>query len=109
MATNPVGAALLAGLVAVEVAKIIIKDLVRKGSIYDRTFKNVIHDRFEALRTREVQQRILAGFGETAQIITTTTAGTTNPRDSFNTYAIINDYDKEIEDFYAIRNSAGYP
>jgi len=105
---GPVAAPIIAAFVAVDVAKRIINDMVRKGSIFDRTFKNVVHNRFEALRTREQQQRILVGFGDTAQLITTTTAGTTNPRDSFNTYNIINDEDKDIEEMFAIRNDSGY-
>lgn len=108
LATNPVTAALLAGLVAVEVAKVIIRDLVRKGSIFDRTFKNVIFDRFEALRTREQQMRILVGFGPTAQLITTTTAGTTNPRDAYNTYEVFNRDQIELAEKFAIRDSSGY-
>ncbi len=105
---GPVAIPLIAGLVAVDLIIKLGKELTRKGSVFDRTFKNYIFDRFEALRSREVQQRILVGFGDRAQIITTTAAGTTNPRDSFNTYAIINDIDKEIADFYAIRNDQGY-
>ncbi len=105
---GPVAAPVLAGLIAVEITKKIIKDMVRKGSIFDRTFKNVVDNRVEVLRTREQQQRILVGFGPTAQLITTTSAGTTNPRDSFNTYAIINDGNKDIEEIFAIRNDSGY-
>lgn len=105
---GPVAIPLIAALVAVEVAKKIIKDLVRKGSLFDRTFKNVVDNRVEVLRTREQQQRYLVGFGDTAQLITTTTAGTTSPRDSFNTYNIINDENKDIEEIFAIRNDSGY-
>lgn len=105
---GPVAIPAMAAIVAVEVTKRIIKDLVRKGSVFDRTFKNVVDNRVEVLRTREQQQRILVGFGPTAQLITTTTAGTTNPRDSFNTYAIINDENKDIEEIFAIRNDSGY-
>ncbi len=108
LATNPITATILAALVAVEVAKVIIKELVRKGSIYDRTFKNLIFTRFEALRTREVQQRILVGFGDTAQIITTTSAGTTNPRDAYNTYEVFNRNQMELQEKFAIRNDRGY-
>lgn len=105
---GPVAAPIFAGLIAVEIAKKVINELVRKGSVYDRTFKNVIDSRNEALRTRENQQRILVGFGDTAQLITTTSAGTTSPRDSYNTYEQFNHNQAALEEKFAIRNDSGY-
>ena len=105
---GPLAAPVFAGLIAVEVAKKVINELVRKGSVYDRTFRNVIDTRNEALRTREQQQRILVGFGDGAQLITTTSAGTTSPRDSYNTYEQFNHNQKVLEEKFAIRNDSGY-
>lgn len=105
---GPVAIPIIAALVAVEVTKRIIRELVRKGSIYDRTFKNVVDNRVEALRTREQQQKYLIGFGDTAQLITTTSAGTTNPRDAYNTYEQFNNNNVELEEKFAIRNDSGY-
>jgi len=105
---GPVAIPLIAALVAVEVTKRFIRELVRKGSVFDRTFKNVVDNRVEVLRTREQQQRILVGFGETAQLITTTNAGTTNPRDAYNTYEQFNNNSIELEEKFAIRNDSGY-
>jgi hypothetical protein len=106
---GPVAAPLIAALVAVEVTKKIIKELVRKGSVFDRTFKNVVDNRVEVLRTREQQQRYLVGFGDTAQLITTTSAGTTSPRDAYNTYEQFNNNNVELEEKFAIRDNSGYP
>ena len=105
---GPVAGPVLAGFVAIEVTKKVINELVRKGSIYDRTFKNVIDTRNEALRTREQQQKILVGFGDGAQLITTTSAGTTSPRDSYNTYEQFNHNQAVLEEKFAIRNDSGY-
>lgn len=106
---GPVGMAIIAGLVAVHVTKKIIDDLVRKGSIFDRTFKNIISNRVEALRTRELQMAHQIGFGEFAQLITTTSAGTTTPRDSYNTYEAFNRDQREVAVRFAIRTNQGYP
>lgn len=105
---GPVAIPLIAGLVAIDLIKRLGKELTRKGSVFDRTFKNYIFDRFEALRSREVQQRILVGFGPTAQIVTTTSAGTTNPRDAYNTYEVFNRDQSELEEKFSIRNDSGY-
>jgi len=105
---GPVAGPLFAGLIAVELTKKIVRELTRKGSIYDRTFKNVIDNRNEALRTREQQQRILVGFGDTSQLITTNVSGSTNPRDAYNTYTEFNRNQAELEEKFAIRNDSGY-
>lgn len=105
---GPVAVPIFAAFLVIELTKRLTNELVRKGSVFDRTFKNVIFNRFEALRTREQQQRILVGFGETAQLITTTMAGTTNPRDAYNTYTIFNEDQAELEENFAIRNDSGY-
>ena len=105
---GPAAAPIFAALIAVDVTKRVIKELTAKGRPFDRTFRNLIDTRNEALRTREQQQRVLVGFGEGAQIITTTSAGTTSPRDSYNTYEQFNNNQAELEEKFAIRNDSGY-
>ncbi len=105
---GPVALPIIGGFILIELIKRFSLELVRKGSILDKTFKNLVHTRFEVLRTREQQQRILVGFGPTAQLITTTVAGTTNPRDAYNTYTIFNEDQMELEEKFAIRNDKGY-
>ena len=101
-------AGIAAGLVAMETYKIVVKELTKKGSIADKSFKNVISTRYEALRTRELQQRHLVGFGAGSQLITTTNAGTTSPRNAYNTYEVFNRDQAEIEEKFRIRNGSGY-
>ena len=109
---GPIGlaaaAGIAAGLVAMETYKIVVKELTKKGSIADKSFKNVISTRYEALRTRELQQRHLVGFGAGSQLITTTNAGTTSPRNAYNTYEVFNRDQAEIEEKFRIRNGSGY-
>jgi hypothetical protein len=105
---GPAAAPIFAAFIAVDVTKRVINELVRKGSVYDRTFKNIIANRTEALRTREQQQAHLIGYGDTSQLITTTTAGTTSPRDSYNTYTVFNKDQAELEQKFSIRNNSGY-
>ena len=57
--------------------------MTKKGGIFDRTFRNNQNTLQNQFRTREQQQSIRSGF---TQVIFTTNAGTTNPRDSYNTY-----------------------
>ena len=94
--------------VGIEATKIVLKEITKKGSIADKTFRNVISTRYEALRTRELQQRHLVGFGAGSQLITTTNAGTTSPRNAYNTYEVFNRDQAEIEEKFRIRNGSGY-
>lgn len=57
--------------------------MTKKGGIFDKTFRNNQNTLQNQFRTREQQQSIRSGF---TQVIFTTNAGTTDPRDSYNTY-----------------------
>ena len=57
--------------------------MTKKGGIFDKTFRNNQNTLQNQMRTREQQQSIRSGF---TQVIFTTNAGTTNPRDAYNTY-----------------------
>jgi len=109
--TKAGGPGAIAAVLSAIVLGILIKELVRKGSVYDRTFKNVVDNRTEVLRTRQQQQQILVGFDEHSalgsQLITTTIAGTTEPRDAFNTYEVLNRDSATIEDMFSIRSNDG--
>lgn len=109
---GPIGASaaagIIAGVAAMEAYKVIVKEMTKKGSVADKTFRNVISTRYEALRTRELQQRHLVGFGAGSQLITTTNAGTTSPRNAYNTYEVFNRDQAEIEEKFRIRNGSGY-
>ena len=101
------GIAVGAGVGMAAIALMLVKLMVAKGSIFDKTFRNIIDTRMEILRTRELQQRHRIGFGKLAQLITTTNAGTTNPRDSFNTYTEFNEENSEFEYSFQIRDNQG--
>ncbi len=101
------GIAVGAGVGMAAIALMLVKLMVAKGSIFDKTFRNIIDTRMEILRTRELQQRHRIGFGKLAQLITTTNAGTTNPRDSFNTYTEFNEENSEFEYGFQIRDNQG--
>ncbi len=109
--TKAGGPGAIAAVISAIVLAALIKELVRKGSVYDRTFKNLVFTQNEVLRVRQQQQQILVGFDEHSalgsQIITTTVAGTTEPRDSFNTYEVINRDNSLIEDMFEIRSDDG--
>ena len=111
MLTKAGGASAIAAVIAAVALGLLIKELVRKGSVYDRTFKNLVDTQNEVLRVRQQQQQILVGFDEHSafgsQLITTTVAGTTAPRDSFNTYTEINRDNSLIEDMFSIRTDYG--
>ena len=67
----------------------ITKMMTKRGGIFDKTFRNKSNTLQNQLRTREQQQSIRSGF---TQVIFTTNAGTTDPRDSYNTlYETIHD------------------
>ena len=84
--TNPIVAPILAALVAKEFAEWVVKELTRKGGLFDRTFRNFVDNRIMALRSRELQMQYQMGLEGEAQLITTTNAGTTNPRYAYNLY-----------------------
>ncbi len=109
LVTSPAGIAAIASAVVFAAGKMMMDELTRKGSIFDRTFKNVIDNRVEVLRTRELQQRLRVGFGEGSQLITTTNAGTTNPRYAFNSHNINNTDQMRANELFSIRNPSGYP
>ncbi len=57
--------------------------MTKRGGIFDKTFRNKTNTLQNILRNREQQQSIRSGF---TQVIFTTNAGTTDPRDAYNTY-----------------------
>lgn len=84
------GPQLAAVILAYEMAPRIAKLLTSRGQIFDLTFRNEAGTLNNILRSRESQQEILAGF---QNVILTTRAGSTNPKDSSNAYR-----DKETEE-----------
>jgi len=94
-------------LVIISATESIIKALTQKGSIFDLTFRNIVDDRNNVLRSRESQQEIRVGFEGKSQLIVTTRAGTTSPISSYNTYEQRNNNTLEFEKMRAVREIGG--
>lgn len=90
-------------LVIISATDRIIKALTQKGSIFDLTFRNIVDDRINVLRSRESQQEIRVGFEGKSQLIVTTRAGSTSPLLSYNTYEQRNNNTLEFEKMRAVR------
>ncbi len=82
----------------------ITKQLTKRGSFFDLTFRAIIDNRVNVLRTRESQQEIRRGIEGKSQVILTTRAGTVDPVFSWNTYEQINNNELEFEKIRAIRS-----
>lgn len=94
-------------LVIISATESIIKALTQKGSIFDLTFRNIVDNRNNVLRSRESQQEIRVGFEGKSQLIVTTRAGTTSPILSYNTYEQRNNNTLEFEKMRAVREVGG--
>jgi hypothetical protein len=101
---HPAMAPILVAIFAVEFGKWVTKELTRKGGLFDRTFRNFVDDRIQALRTRELQMQHFMGLEGEAQLITTTNVGTTNPRYSYNIYDEDTRQEALRENKFGIRN-----
>jgi len=109
MAGSSVTMALMVALAGPMIAKKLAEVLTRRGGFGDLTFRNIIDDRINVLRSRESQQEIRRGIEGNAQLILTTRAGTVNPIFSYNTYEQINNNILEFERLRAIRSTTNIP
>lgn len=94
-------------LVIISATENIINALTQKGSIFDLTFRNIVDNRINVLRSRESQQEIRVGFEGKSQLIVTTRAGITTPILSYNTYEQRNNNTLEFEKMRAVREVGG--
>ncbi len=101
---GPLGAAILLALAAPHIITALTKMLTRRGSFFDLTFRNIMDNRINALRTRESQQEIRRGIEGKSQVILTTRAGTVDPVFSYNTYEQINNNELEFEKIHQVRS-----
>jgi len=92
-------AALLAAPV---IADKIIDALQQEGNLLDRFFDDKIDNRTNALRNKNVQQRILQGFDA---LRISTIDGNSDPRNTFNTFEVFKNDRELIEDYFKIRTS----
>ena len=110
MAQNPTGFIgttlfrMLPVMGAVIAATKIIADLIKKVDDFQKKFVDSVDDRIDLFRSKQQQALIQAGL---AQEIFTTTAGGTEPRDSYNTFEQFNNNQAAIEREFALRNTSG--
>jgi hypothetical protein len=90
---------------AVQVVTFIIDELTKKGGFFDRFFRDTIEDRIDAFRDKQLQQEIAAGY---TQVIIQTAAGSTSPRDAYNTFEQANKSRDDLEDAFSIRGTRGF-
>lgn len=91
-------------LAAKDIAEFIVGELIKKGRLLDRTFREIINDRLDALRNKELQQEIVSGF---TQIIITSESGEQNIRNSYNSFEVSNRDQEALEDDFKVRNTRG--
>ena len=96
-------AAVMAAFASYPVATFIAKQLTKRGSFFDLTFRNIMDNRVNVLRTRESQQEVRRGIEGKSQIILTTRAGTVDPIFSWNSYEQLNNNELEFEKLRVIR------
>lgn len=102
-------AMILAALASYPIIRFITKQLTKRGSLFDLTFRNIIDDRVNVLRTRESQQEIRRGIEGKSQLILTTRAGTVDPVFSWNSYEQINNNELEFEKLKQVRSNFTAP
>ncbi len=99
----------IAALASYPIIQFITKTLTKRGSLFDLTFRNIIDDRVNVLRTRESQQEIRRGIEGKSQLILTTRAGTVDPVFSWNSYEQINNNELEFEKLKQVRSNFTAP
>lgn len=81
-----------------------IAAIIKKIDDFQKKFIDTIDDRITLARSKENQARIQAGLD---QLIITTSAGSTEPRDAYNTFREFNENQSRIETDFQIRNTSG--
>ncbi len=93
---------LIAAVLALpQIIELISTLLFSKGGPFDRTFRNTVNTLNNQFRNREQQQSIRSGF---TQVVFTTNAGDTSPRDAYNSYE---QKETNTADFQNLRNIRG--
>ena len=92
-------------LAAKEIAEFVIQELVKLDAFF-KAFIDAIDERTNKFRDLETQARIQAGL---QQDIITTSYGTVDAKESFNTFNIFETNQIEVEEKYALQNTSGGP
>lgn len=82
----------------------VIAAFVQKVDDFQKEFTNNVDNRINLFRSKETQALVQAGL---TQLIITTSAGSAEPRDAYNTFAQFNENQSRIESDFRIRDTAG--
>ena len=82
----------------------IIAGIIKRLDDFQKAFVDTIDDRIDAFRSKEQQASIQAGL---TQLIITTSTGSAEPRDAYNTFDVFNNDQSRIETDFQIRNTSG--
>jgi len=97
-------AAFSGGAFVLQIANSVIKEIQRLDKFF-KIFIDRIDDRVDQLRNKQQQAEIAAGL---TQVIITTSSGSIEARDAYNTFNEFNNNRGKLEDDYSIRNTTGY-
>lgn len=81
-----------------------IAAVIQKLNNFQAEFVDNVDDRINKFRSKEETARIQAGL---TQLIITTSAGSAEPRDAYNTFAVFNENQQRIENEFQITNTQG--
>lgn len=82
----------------------VIAAVIKKLDDFQKQFVDRVDDRIDAFRSKEQQANIQAGL---TQLIITTSTGSAEPRDAYNTFDVFNNDQSRIETDFQIRNTSG--
>lgn len=112
-ATNPtqfvqnllLGTSALAGVgFILQVTEQVLQQIQRVDRFF-KQFVDLVDTRVDQLQRKETRAQIKAGQ---TQFIISTVAGSTNPRDAYNSFEQFNNNRAQLEADFAIRNTSGY-
>lgn len=81
-----------------------IAEVVKRINAFQAEFVDNVDDRINKFRAKEETARIQAGL---TQLIITTKAGSSEPRDAYNTFSEFNENQQRIENEFQINNTQG--
>ena len=82
----------------------VIADFIKRVDDFQKEFVDNVDGRIDLFRSKEQQAEIEAGL---TQVILTSSSGSAEPRDAYNTFREFNENQQRIENDFRIRDTAG--